>query len=290
MEQLLENKMFDGYVRRFQHHSKCTNTNMVFSVYLPPQALSGQQKLPVLYFLSGLTCTDQNFITKAGAQKKAAREGVVLVAPDTSPRGAGIKGEDDSYDFGTGASFYVNAIKEPWSKNYQMYDYVTKELPELIESNFPVDPKRTGIFGHSMGGHGALVCALDNPDKYVSASAFSPVCNPVNCPWGQKAFSNYLGYDALDLWKRYDATYLVESYPSDARTLKIKVDQGLADNFLEEPNQLQTGVFEKAVKDRQSKASNIQAEINQHEGYDHSYYFIATFVDQHIDFFLDCCE
>eukprot|EP01138_Halocafeteria_seosinensis_P008419 gb/GECG01008604.1/.p1 GENE.gb/GECG01008604.1/~~gb/GECG01008604.1/.p1 ORF type:complete len:187 (+),score=19.48 gb/GECG01008604.1/:1-561(+) len=143
MEQLLENKMFDGYVRRFQHHSKCTNTNMVFSVYLPPQALSGQQKLPVLYFLSGLTCTDQNFITKAGAQKKAAREGVVLVAPDTSPRGAGIKGEDDSYDFGTGASFYVNAIKEPWSKNYQMYDYVTKELPELIESNFPVDPKRT---------------------------------------------------------------------------------------------------------------------------------------------------
>lgn len=246
-----------------------------------------------------------------GAQRAASKHGVILIAPDTSPRGAGIEGEDDSYDFGSGASFYVNATREPWATNYRMYAYITKELKSLVEENFPVDPEKTvryddynvprtmlnianacttkmklqGIFGHSMGGHGALMIALRNPHKYVSASAFAPICNPINCPWGQKAFSGYLG-DDIEQWKQYDTSCLVESYPEGARTMHILVDQGLADNFLHDPNQLQTEALESTVKNR----SNVQAEIRRHEGYDHSYYFISTFIDEHIEFFAKNCQ
>lgn len=265
------NKMFDGFQKVFSHESTECKCTMKFGIYLPPQADS--KKCPVLYWLSGLTCTDQNFVTKAGAQKYAAKNGIIVVAPDTSPRDCKIAGEDDSYDFGSGAGFYVNATKDPWKTNYRMYAYVTQELPALINSNFPVDVGRQSISGHSMGGHGALICALKNPGQYKSVSAFAPICNPMNCPWGVKAFTGYLGEDK-EAWKEYDATCLVKKYSGPP--LDILIDQGKADNFLA-PGQLLPDNFVAACTE-----SKTPVTLRMQEGYDHSYYFMATFIEDHI--------
>lgn len=252
---------------------------MNLAIYVPPQAESGP--VPVLYYLSGLTCTEKNFIEKAGAQKYAAEHGLMLVAPDTSPRGVDLPGEDDSWDFGTGAGFYVNATVEPWAQHYQMYDYVTSELPALIAKSFNIKGDyhagrfhpRAGIFGHSMGGHGALICGLKNPDKYASISAFAPIAAPSQCAWGKKAFSGYLGKDTTQ-WAAYDATELVKSLETTAPTLLI--DQGENDQFLTQ-GQLLPNVFESACT-----AAKQPLTLRVQPGYDHSYYFIATFMEDHI--------
>jgi S-formylglutathione hydrolase len=225
----------------------------------------------VLYFLSGLTCTEENFMTKAGAQQFAAKYGVMLVAPDTSPRNTATAGEEEDWDLGTGAGFYVDATEMPWRSHYKMYSYVVRELPQLIAKNFSVKSDRQSIFGHSMGGHGALVCALRNSDRYRSVSAFAPIVAPIQCPWGQKALSHYLGQNS-EHWKAYDASELIQthSFPSP-----ILIDQGTADTFLEK--QLMSQVFEQAC-DRVGQALNLRMQ----EGYDHSYYFISTFIEDHI--------
>ncbi|TPX63716.1 S-formylglutathione hydrolase [Spizellomyces sp. 'palustris'] len=240
-------------------------------MYLPESKLleRKEQKLPVLYFLSGLTCTEDNFMQKAGAQRKAAQEGIILVAPDTSPRGLGIEGEDDSWDLGTGAGFYVDATTEKW-KQYKMYSYITEELPSIINQSFPVDTARVSIAGHSMGGHGALVIGLKNPEKYRSISAFSPIANPTDCPWGVKAFSAYLGPDK-ESWKAYDASEVIANYSGPPK--RILVDQGKADQFLEE--QLKVERLTKAKSD--SGKDVLDLCLRLHDGYDHSYYFISTF-------------
>lgn len=244
---------------------------MNFGVYIPPQATS--KKVPVLYWLSGLTCTEQNFISKAGAQRCASELGVMIVAPDTSPRGCAIEGEDDSWDFGTGAGFYVDATQEKWKNNYRMYSYITKELPEIVNSNFAVQPDKQSIFGHSMGGHGALICALKNPGKYTSVSAFSPICNPTAAPWGQKALAGYLG-DDQEKWKEYDATLLIKNYKGPE--LHILIDQGAEDQFLKDKQLLPENL--KAA----ANENGIEVNVHMKEGYDHSYYFISTFIDDHI--------
>nr|KAG5699602.1 hypothetical protein BaRGS_000718 [Batillaria attramentaria] len=244
---------------------------MKFGVYLPPAAESG--KVPVLYWLSGLTCTEQNFVTKAGAQKYASELGLIIIAPDTSPRGVGIEGEDDSYDFGSGAGFYVDATQDKWKQNYRMYTYVTKELPALINANFPTIPDRQAIFGHSMGGHGALICALRNPGMFRSVSAFAPICNPSKCPWGKKAFTGYLGSDA-NVWQDYDATCLVQKYSGPP--LEILIDQGKADNFLADKQLLPENLMEACTSTKTPIIMRMQ------EGYDHSYFFIASFIEDHI--------
>jgi S-formylglutathione hydrolase len=243
---------------------------MRFSVYQPPQVKS--EPVPVLYFLSGLTCTEENFMAKAGAQQFAAKYGLMLVAPDTSPRKTGIPGEDDDWDFGTGAGFYVDATVEPWSSHYQMYSYVVRELPALIAEHFPIKPERQGIFGHSMGGHGALICALKNPEQYKSVSAFAPIAAPMRCPWGEKAFTNYLGSDQ-EKWRTYDASELVltANYKRP-----ILIDQGTIDPFLEK-QQLLPEVFEAACE-KAGQPLNLRFQ----EGYNHSYYFIASFIEDHI--------
>ncbi|GHD40786.1 S-formylglutathione hydrolase [Marinobacter persicus] len=267
-ELVASNKCFGGWLKRYKHTSKATGTEMVFAIYLPPQAET--QKVPVLYWLSGLTCTDENFMQKAGAQRVAAELGIALVAPDTSPRGTDLPGEHESYDFGSGAGFYVNATREPWSAHYNMYDYVTEELPALIEQHFPVTEKRA-ISGHSMGGHGALICALKNPGRYASVSAFAPITNPVNCPWGEKAFSGYLG-DDRESWKAWDACELVATAKEK---LPLLVDQGEADNFLEE--QLKPEALKAACE-----AAGHPLELRLQPGYDHSYFFIASFIEDHL--------
>merc|ERR1719454_1461984 len=245
---------------------------MTFSIFLPP-GVSSASKAPVLYYLSGLTCTDDNFTHKACAQRAAAAHGVALVAPDTSPRGLDIEGEHDSYDFGSGAGFYVDATVEKWKKHYNMYTYITKELPELISGLFPVDPEKRSITGHSMGGHGALVCHLKNPGMYSSVSAFSPICNPTVVPWGEKAFTGYLG--SVEAGKAYDATELVSSYSGPK--VPVLIDQGTADGFLE--NQLKPkNFFIAAAK------NGYNVELRMQPLYDHSYYFISTFMRDHIDF------
>jgi S-formylglutathione hydrolase len=241
---------------------------MIFAIYLPPQAR--EKPVPVLYWLSGLTCTDENFMQKSGAQRVAAELGMAIVCPDTSPRGSDYPGEHDSYDFGSGAGFYVNATQEPWSANYHMYDYVTRELPALVGEHFPVNGK-CGISGHSMGGHGALVCYLRNPGKYLSVSAFAPICHPSECGWGQKALSNYLGDNRND-WIQYDASLLI----GDAREkLPLLIDQGTEDDFLSD--QLKPGALEQACI-----ASHYPLELRLQEGYDHSYFFISTFIEDHL--------
>jgi len=269
MEKTKSYKQFDGYTNYYSHQSAITGTKMNFAAYLPPQ--SEGRKLPVLYWLSGLTCTEENFITKAYAQIFAKKFGVVVVAPDTSPRGAGVPGEDDGYDLGTGAGFYVDATNGAWAKNYKMYTYVTQELRALVEKQLPVDGKHSGIFGHSMGGHGALVLGLRNPDLYKSISAFAPICAPMRAPWGQKAFSAYLGNNRDD-WARYDATELLKS--AKCKT-PILIDQGMDDEFLKE--QLLTEEFRKA-------AQGYPASIRMRDGYDHSYFFISTFIEEHFAF------
>ena len=243
---------------------------MRFAIYLPPQAASGE-KVPVLYWLSGLTCSDENMMQKAGAHRVAAALGIAIVAPDTSPRGEDVA-NDEAYDLGQGAGFYVNATQAPWSSHYQMYDYIVNELPALIEANFPVSDQRA-ISGHSMGGHGALVIALRNPDRYRSVSAFSPISNPINCPWGQKAFTAYLGSDK-DSWAQYDASELMRQA---TQHVPAKVDQGESDDFLQE--QLKPETLEAAAK-----TNDYPLELDLHTGYDHSYYFIASFIEDHLRF------
>lgn len=272
MELLSTNVCFDGEHRRYRHHSAALDCNMEFAVYLPPTALgTNARPVPVLYWLSGLTCTDQNFMQKAGAQKKAARLGMAIVCPDTSPRGLDLPGEDDSYDFGSGAGFYVNATRQPWAPHYRMYDYVVKELPQLVESHLPVTEDRS-ISGHSMGGHGALVAALKNPGQYKSVSAFAPIANPSECPWGQKAFSGYLGDDRT-AWEEWDATMLI---PMARERLPLLVDQGTADEFLD--SQLNPD----ALADACEKVHH-HINLRMHRGYDHSYFFIASFIDDHLE-------
>lgn len=270
LEIVSSNKSFGGWHKRYRHRSSSLNCDMVFAVYLPPQAEQGA-KLPVLYWLSGLTCTDENFMQKAGAQRMAAELGLIIVAPDTSPRGEGVADDaNGAYDFGLGAGFYVNATQEPFARHYRMYDYVVQELPALIEANFPVSDKR-GIAGHSMGGHGALICALKNPGRYQSVSAFSPISNPMNCPWGEKAFSLYLG-EERSRWREWDASVLIAEA---GEKLPILVDQGDRDDFLD--GQLKPQALQAAAK-----AAAHPLTLRMQPGYDHSYHFIASFIDDHL--------
>ena len=270
LELVSENKCFAGLQRQYTHFSDTLQCSMRFAVYLPPAALQGEA-VPVLYWLSGLTCTDENFTQKAGAQRVAAELGIAIVAPDTSPRGEHVA-DDEAYDLGKGAGFYVNATEAPWNSHYRMYDYVLKELPALVEAHLPVSDRRA-ISGHSMGGHGALILGLHHPERFSSISAFSPICHPTRCPWGEKAFTAYLGPDR-DQWRQYDATLLIQSGKTGLPTL---IDQGTADNFLEE--QLHTESMIAAVKD-----SGFPATIHYREGYDHSYFFIASFIEDHLRF------
>ena len=270
LEIVSSNKSFGGWHKRYRHRSSSLNCDMVFAVYLPPQAEQGA-KLPVLYWLSGLTCTDENFMQKAGAQRMAAELGLIIIAPDTSPRGEGVADDaNGAYDFGLGAGFYVNATQEPFASHYRMHDYVVDELPALIEANFPASDRR-GISGHSMGGHGALICALKNPGRYQSVSAFSPISNPMNCPWGEKAFSLYLG-EERSRWREWDASVLIAEAEEK---LPILVDQGDRDDFLE--GQLKPQVLQAAAK-----AAAHPLTLRMQPGYDHSYYFIASFIDDHL--------
>ena len=264
-----ENRCFNGTLGVYSHPSETCNSEMRFSIYQPPQVKS--EPLPVLYFLAGLTCTEENFMAKAGAQQYAAKYGLILVAPDTSPRNTGISGEDDDWDFGTGAGFYVDATVEPWASHYKMYSYIVHELPALIAENFPIKPEKQGLFGHSMGGHGALICALKNPQQYQSVSAFAPIAAPMRCPWGEKAFTNYLGADK-ETWRDYDASELVITANYNH---PILIDQGTTDPFLEK--QLLPQVFETACKKVGQPLT-----LRYQEGYNHSYYFIATFIEDHI--------
>ncbi|WP_041521717.1 S-formylglutathione hydrolase [Gilvimarinus agarilyticus] len=274
LELLNSNKSFGGWHKQYQHQSTALNCSMRFAIYLPP-ATSAGVKVPVLYWLSGLTCTDENFMQKAGAFRAAAELGVAIVAPDTSPRGEGVAdAPDGAYDLGLGAGFYVNATQAPWSSHYKMYDYVQQELPDLIEQHFPVTDRRS-ISGHSMGGHGALVMALKNPERYQSVSAFSPIANPVNCPWGQKAFKAYLGEDR-DAWAEYDASVLMTT----GGTVPALVDQGEGDTFLTE--QLKPESLTAAAE-----TSGYPLTLRMQPGYDHSYYFIASFIDEHVRFHAD---
>ncbi len=269
MEKIESYGSFGGVQEIWGHDSDTLNCSMQFAVYLPPQAQT--RPCPVLYWLSGLTCTERNMIEKAGAQRYAAELGMILVCPDTSPRGEAVA-DDPAYDLGQGAGFYLNATQAPWAAHYRMYDYVVEELPALIAHHFPTNGQQS-IFGHSMGGHGALVIALKNPIRYQSVSAFAPIVAPSEVPWGEKAFTAYLGEDRAQ-WAEWDATALLTKgrFPKS-----ILIDQGLADAFLE--NQLQPERFEKACK-----ARNYPVQVNRRAGYDHSYYFIASFIGEHMEY------
>ncbi|WP_304414183.1 S-formylglutathione hydrolase [Photobacterium atrarenae] len=272
IENISANKSFGGWHKQYTHRADTLSCEMRFAIYLPPQVATGT-KVPVVYWLSGLTCTDENFMQKAGAQRVAAELGVAIVAPDTSPRGDEVPDDPDaSYDFGLGAGFYVNATQPPWNRHYRMYDYVVHELPTLIEANFPVSPQRA-ICGHSMGGHGALMIALRNPTRYSSVSAFSPISHPMNCPWGQKAFTGYLGDDQSQ-WAQYDSCELMKQTSEPVPAL---VDQGDQDPFLNE--QLNPEALQHAAKQ-----SQYPLELRMQTGYDHSYYFIASFIEDHLRF------
>ena len=263
-------KEFGGYLQRYTHFSPSCACNMTFSVYLPPQAAS--QSVPALYWLSGLTCTDDNFRVKAGAQRYAAEYGIALVIPDTSPRGDAVPDVAERYDLGKGAGFYVNATQAPWAVNYQMYRYITEELPTLVEANLPVLAGVKSISGHSMGGHGALICALKQPQAYRSVSAFAPICNPVQSPWGQGCFSAYLGSE-VQSWAAYDATCLIQA---GANVPEILIDQGTADEFLTAGELLPAHFAAACLQAEQPLSLRMQ------EGYDHSYHFIATFIGEHL--------
>ncbi|WP_244993578.1 S-formylglutathione hydrolase [Pseudidiomarina sediminum] len=263
-------RCFDGEQRRYEHLSDTLNCTMQFSLYLPPKALQGKH-VPAVVWLSGLTCSDENFSSKAGAQRVAARLGIALIIPDTSPRGDEVA-DDDAYDFGKGAGFYVNATQAPWSQHYQMYDYITKELLDLCHTHFPLNGKLS-ISGHSMGGHGALIMALKEHDQFRSVSAFAPIAHPSACPWGHKAFSGYLGDDRAQ-WHAYDA---VELMRQGHKCPPLLVDQGSADNFLAE--QLNFSTLKETVE-----ARHFAAQLRLQDGYDHSYYFIASFIEDHLEF------
>ncbi|MDB4631093.1 S-formylglutathione hydrolase [Pseudomonadales bacterium] len=272
MKKLAANKLFGGQQLQYQHQSKVLACTMRFSVYLPPQAQLSP--VPVLYWLSGLTCNEQNFVFKAGAQQYAAQYGVAIVCPDTSPRGDHVADDPQgSWDFGLGAGFYVDATQSPWLENYQMYSYVTAELPELMAEHFPIDASRSSISGHSMGGHGALIAALKQPAQYRCVSAFAPIVSPSTCTWGEKALGGYLGGNRSD-WHAYDACALVGQA---SHHLPVLVDQGSADEFLVQ--QLQTQRLVEV-----STAANYSMNIRFQEGYDHSYFFIASFIAEHIAF------
>ena len=272
-ELLNEHACFGGVQRFYSFPSEAVGLPMRYAVYLPPGA--GDQPLPVLFYLAGLTCTEETFMTKAGAQRVAAQEGIILVAPDTSPRGAGVPGEADNWDFGAGAGFYVDALQEPWSLHYRMYSHIL-ELRQLVLDTLPADPARVGIFGHSMGGHGALMLALRNPGLFRSVSAFAPIAAPMRCPWGRKAFGGYLGPDQA-AWRQYDASELMAGMREAPFPGGILVDQGLSDKFLAE--QLYPEAFEAACL-----AAGQPLELRRHAGYDHGYYFISTFVEDHLRF------
>ncbi len=269
VNQTKANKTFEGSTNVYKHQSAITKTEMTFSTFEPEKEIKN-----CIIWLSGLTCTEENFITKAGAQKYLANTDTMILCPDTSPRGTELPGEHDGYDFGSGAGFYLNATTEGYKDHYHMYDYIMKEVVPLIRDNFKV--KNISIMGHSMGGHGALVLGLREANTFKSVSAFSPIVNPVNCPWGEKAFTGYLG-DNRDDWKKYDATELLKAGNKRADTLLI--EQGLADEFFE--GQLKTGNIESVAKE---VGQNLQ--VNYREGYDHSYYFISTFIEEHINFHL----
>ena len=269
MKIISENRCFGGLQGVYEHDSAQTKTPMRFAVFAPPQT----KNAPVIWWLSGLTCTEQNFIAKSGAQKYAAENGVFIVAPDTSPRGAGIPGEDDAYDFGTGAGFYLDAETAPWKENYRMYSYIAEELPQVLAANFPaIDVSRQSIMGHSMGGHGALIIALKNPGRFVSVSAFAPICNPSGCDWGKKALRGYLGDDEK-LWRQWDAAALLE----DGKTAPpLFIDQGADDEFLS-GGQLRPEALEKTCAAKKQPLT-----LRYQPDYDHSYYFIASFIGEHV--------
>ena len=263
-------RCFEGWQRTYQHHSTACGCPMRFAVYLPPQAESGP--VPAVYWLSGLTCTQDNFSTKAGAQQHAAELGLALVIPDTSPRGLGLPGEDERIELGVGAGFYVNATQSPWAKHYRMYEYVASELPKLVPQHLPVDGSRKSISGHSMGGHGALTVGLKNPDSYRSISAFAPICAPIRGGWGRSAFTEYLGDDESH-WQQYDASHLAQHQPCQHELL---IDQGSADPYLDElrPNDLR----------RACTTSGQPLNFRERAGYEHGYYFVTTFIGEHLRF------
>ena len=269
LEKVSDIASFGGKQQRYTHKSNACNCDMTFAIYLPPQATRGP--VPHLYWLSGLTCTDENFVQKAGAQHFAAKYGIAVVAPDTSPRGDDVADDPDgAYDFGLGAGFYVNATQEPFARHYRMYDYIVEELPALIQANFPVLADKVGIFGHSMGGHGALTIALKNPGMFKSVSAFAPIVSPSSVPWGHKALGGYLGSDQ-QAWRAHDACALIGEA---TEKLPLLVDQGTADTFLQE--QLQPHLLEKACAEHDHPLT-----LRMQEGYDHSYFFIASFMEDH---------
>ena len=270
-ETIARQRCFDGWQLRCRHRSDVLDCDMTFAVFVPPQAEQADARLPVLYWLSGLTCTDENFTQKAGAQRIAAELGIVIVCPDTSPRGPDVPADPEgAWDFGLGAGFYVNGTEAPWNSHYRMHDYVVHELPALIEKNFPVSQRR-GISGHSMGGQGALVCALRNPGRYRSVSAFAPISHPAVVPWGEKALSRFLG-ENRDAWKSWDACELMSDA---AERLPLLVDQGADDSFLQ--TQLKPELLQAAAL-----ASCHPLQLNLRVGYDHSYYFIASFIVNHL--------
>lgn len=269
MQALSEHGCFGGTQGFYKHDSALIGLPMKFGVYVPPQAAQGP--VPVLFYLAGLTCTEETFAIKAGAQRVAAELGLMLVTPDTSPRDTGIEGADAAWDFGHGAGFYLDATQAPWAERFRMESWVTRELRELVLAKFPARADRVGIFGHSMGGHGALTLALRHPALYQSVSAFAPIAAPAQCPWGVKAFSGYLGEDRA-AWARHDATALVQS---GAKLPPLLIDQGLADKFL--PEQLHPHLFEQACAEAGQPLT-----LRRHAGYDHGYYFIASFVEDHL--------
>ncbi|KAJ1918543.1 hypothetical protein H4219_002557 [Mycoemilia scoparia] len=296
LELVSKNRCFNGYLFKYKHTSKVLgNVTMHFNIYLPlcaidssssspsPSPLSNgsASKVPLLYFLSGLTCTEDNMIIKSGAIRFLSELKIALVTPDTSPRGAGVEGEDDAWDLGTGAGFYVNATTPKWSKHYNMYSYVNEELPELINANFNVDSQRVSIFGHSMGGHGALISALKNPGKFKSVSLFAPICNPIDCNPGQKAFTEYLGKltpETQPLWESYDACCLVKIY--DGPCLDIMLDQGDNDDFLKRGDLLPDHFMAAAENNKEL----VKVQNRLHPTFDHSYWFVQTFIEDHIRF------
>ena len=264
-------KSFGGWLKRYKHRSQVLNCEMIFAIYLPPA--TEENTVPLLWWLSGLTCTDENFMQKAGAHKTAAELGLAIVCPDTSPRGTDLPGEHESYDFGSGAGFYVNATQSPWRQHYRMYDYVTEELPALVQAHFPLNGKQA-ISGHSMGGHGALICALKNPGRYTSVSAFAPISNPAQCPWGEKALGGYLG-DNQESWKDWDSCELLKAKGS---ALPLMIDQGDADNFYSD-GQLRPEALSAACEE-----AGVPITLRMQPGYDHSYFFIASFIDDHLKY------
>lgn len=272
LKKVSDSRCFGGSQQVWSHESEATGCTMRFGVFLPPQAASS--RVPVLWWLSGLTCTEENFIVKAGAQRAAAELGLALVMPDTSPRGVTLPGDRESWDFGVGAGFYVDAVREPWSRHYQMRRYITQELRTLVAVSFPIDDARTAMSGHSMGGHGALTIALTEPDWIRSVSAFAPIASPMRCPWGEKALGGYLGEDR-SAWAPYDATALIQSQGWSGP--RILVDQGQADPFLE--TQLKPELLAQACE-----AAGVPLQLRLQAGYDHGYFFVSTFIEDHLRF------